>query len=111
MIRACLLLAILSHLLSAATLTNPLLPSGPDPWVLMHNGVYYYTNSTGRNITLWRTRNIEDLKTAEKKVVWTPPASGPYSHDIWAPELHFFAGKWYLYFSADAQTNQTHRVW
>ncbi|MDQ6666442.1 MAG: glycoside hydrolase family 43 protein, partial [Acidobacteriota bacterium] len=95
----------------AGTFTNPLLPSGPDPWVEYHDGYYYYMNTTGRNLTLWKTRSIPDLKSAETKVVWTPPARGPYSHDIWAPEIHFIAGKWYIYFSADAADNSTHRVW
>src|SRR4051812_36625803 len=37
-----------------------------------------------------------------------PPATGPDSHEIWAPELHFLNSKWYIYFAADAGTNQTH---
>jgi GH43 family beta-xylosidase len=96
---------------SNGTFTNPLLPSGPDPWVTYKDGYYYYTNSTQTNLTLWKTRSVVDLKNATKKVVWTPPASGPYSHDIWAPEIHFLSGKWYIYFAADAGTNQTHRLW
>ena len=80
------------------TFTNPLLPSGPDPWVEYHDGMYYYMNSTPKNLTLWKTRNMADLKSAPKKVVWNPPATGPYSHDIWAPEIHFLQGKWYIYF-------------
>ncbi|HEV7217239.1 MAG TPA: hypothetical protein VGN39_00090 [Terriglobales bacterium] len=44
----------------------------------MRDGVYYYMNTTGTNLTLWRTRNMAELKSAEKKVVWTPPSSGPY---------------------------------
>jgi GH43 family beta-xylosidase len=90
--------------------TNPLLPTGPDPWVTSRGGVYYYTNSTGTNLTLWQTRDITDLRRAEKKVVWTPPSGGPYSHDIWAPELHYLRGAWYLYFAADAGTNDSHRI-
>ena len=43
-------------------------------------------------------------------MVWVPPASGPYSHDIWAPELHFLSGKWYIYFAADDGHNETHRI-
>ena len=57
------------------TFTNPLLPSGPDPWTIYKDGYYYYTNSTGNNITLWKTTNIAYLSSAEKKVVWTPPAN------------------------------------
>ena len=90
---------------------NPLLPSGADPWVTYHDGFYYYTNTMGNNLTLWKTQSLADLKTAEKTIVWTPPATGPYSHDIWAPELHFVRGKWYLYFAADAGTNDSHRIW
>jgi GH43 family beta-xylosidase len=96
---------------STGTFTNPLLPSGPDPWVTYKDGYYYYMNSTGDNLTLWKTRSVVDLKNATKKVVWTPPATGPYSHDLWAPEIHFLNGKWYIYFAADASTNQTHRLW
>src|SRR5271155_2153630 len=96
---------------SSATFTNPLLPTGPDPWVEYKDGFYYYMNTTGTNLTVWKTRNVADLATAEKKIVWTPPATGPYSHDIWAPEIHFLDGKWYIYFAADAQDNTTHRIW
>src|SRR5271165_3958085 len=92
----------------AGEFRNPLLPSGPDPWVIAQDGVYYYTNSTGNNLTLWKTRDITDLAQAEKKVVWTPPASGPYSKELWAPELHRFDGKWYLYFAADDGRNESH---
>jgi GH43 family beta-xylosidase len=93
------------------TFTNPLLPTGPDPWVEYKDGWYYYMNTTAKNLTVWKTRNVADLKSAQKKIVWTPPATGPYSHDIWAPEIHFLRGKWYIYFAADAGTNQTHRIW
>jgi GH43 family beta-xylosidase len=68
-------------------------------------------NSTGKSLVIWKTRGIADLKNAERKVVWEAPASGPNSRDIWAPELHFLQGKWYIYFAADAGTNQTHRLW
>src|SRR5215831_380823 len=93
------------------TFTNPLLPTGPDPWVISKDGFYFYMNTVGDNLTIWKTRSLSELKIAEKKVVWHPPSSGPYSHEIWAPELHLFNGKWYIYFSADAGTNQSHRLW
>ena len=94
-----------------STFTNPLLPTGADPSVIYREGFYYYMQTTGANLTIWKTRDITDLRDAEKRVVWTPPASGPYSHQIWAPELHFLDGKWYIYFAADSGTNQTHRIW
>jgi len=97
--------------LSSKAVINPLMPVGPDPWVEFNDGVYYYMNTTVSNLTLWKTRSMADLKSAEKKVVWTPPATGPYSHDIWAPEIHHISGKWYIYFAADAEDNYTHRIW
>jgi GH43 family beta-xylosidase len=93
------------------TFHNPLLPSGPDPWVITHNGFYYYMNTTGQNLTVWKTRDITDLAHAEKKVVWTPPPTGPYSHEIWAPELHLLDRKWYIYFAGDAGANESHRIY
>ncbi len=95
----------------SATFKNPLLPSGADPWVIYDNGFYYYMNSTGVNLTIWKIRNVADLATAERHVVWTPPATGPYSREIWAPELHRIQGTWYIYFAADAGDNDTHRIW
>jgi GH43 family beta-xylosidase len=68
-------------------------------------------NTVGNNLTIWKTRSLPELKNAEKKIVWRPPSSGPYSHEIWAPELHLFDGKWYIYFAADAGTNHSHRLW
>lgn len=91
--------------------TNPLLPSGADPWCIYRDGFYYYTNTTGRNITIWKTTSIAALKTAEKRVVFTPPAKGPYSKELWAPEIHFLRGKWYIYFAADSGNNIDHRLW
>lgn len=100
-----------SHARGKSTFTNPLLPTGPDPWVEYKDGFYYYMNTTLKNLTLWKTDSMADLRSAPKKVVWTAPATGPYSHDIWAPEIHFLRGKWYIYFAADAGKNESHRIW
>lgn len=81
------------------TYTNPLLPSGPDPWVIHRDGFYYYTNTLGNRIALWKTRDMARLGQAKPVVVWRPPASGPGSTAIWAPELHYIDGAWYLYYT------------
>ena len=95
----------------AGSFTNPLLPAGADPAVVQRDGWYYYMQTTGRNLTIWKTHDLTDLAHAEKKVIWTPPEDGPYAKEIWAPELHFVRGKWYVYFAADAGSNNTHRIW
>lgn len=78
----------------------PLLPSGPDPWVAQRDGVYYYMHTLGDRIALWKTADIQKLAEASPVVVWRPPAEGPNSTSVWAPELHFLDGKWYLYYTA-----------
>jgi GH43 family beta-xylosidase len=93
------------------TFTNPLLPSGADPWVIYHNGYYYYTNSLQNRLNIWRTKNLAELASAEKKTVWTPPANTQYSKELWAPELHFLNNKWYIYFAADDGSNNNHRLY
>jgi GH43 family beta-xylosidase len=95
----------------STTFTNPLLTAGADPWCIYKDGYYYYTHTTGTNITLWKTKSIASLKTATKKVVFTPPSTGPYSKEIWAPEIHWLQDKWYIYFAADSGSNEGHRLW
>jgi GH43 family beta-xylosidase len=93
------------------TFTNPLLPSGPDPWSIYKDGYYYYMHTVGNRLALWKTDNLAKLSTVTPKTVWTPPSSGPYSRNIWAPEIHFLQGKWYIYFAADDGKNENHRLW
>jgi GH43 family beta-xylosidase len=95
----------------AQTFTNPVLPAGPDPWNIYKDGYYYYTNSTGRNLTIWKTKDLTELRSAEKKVIWVPPAGTMHSKELWAPELHFLNGKWYMYFAADDGKNDNHRMY
>ena len=91
--------------------TNPLLSSGPDPWVIQKDTNYYYTNTFGNKIAIYKTSKMSKLNTAPLITVWTPPTTGAYSKDIWAPELHFLSGKWYLYFAADDGNNSNHRIY
>ena len=94
------------------TFTNPLLSSGPDPWTARKNGYYYYTQTSGNKIALWKTQKIEDLKKVVPVTVWTPLINTAYSSDVWAPELHYIDSKWYIYFAADSSgVNSTHRLY
>lgn len=110
-VRLCASLLLAAVCWAAASFTNPLLPFGPDPWVIYHDGFFYYMNTMGTNLTIWKTRDITDLRNAERKEVWQPPVTGPNSAQVWAPELHYLEGRWYIYFAADEGTNATHRLW
>ncbi len=61
---------------SRLTFTNPLLPSGPDPWVTREGSTYYYMHTLGDRLAIWKTRDITNLANAERKTIWTPPAKG-----------------------------------
>lgn len=94
-----------------STLINPLLPSGPDPFILAEGGWFYFTATRGDRLALRRTRDLARLAEAEEVVVWRPAAAGDHSVSIWAPELHRFGGRWYLYYTAAAagQDDDAHR--
>lgn len=86
----------------AATFTNPLLPSGPDPWITRDGRLYYYMHTLGNRLAIRRTTDVSKLAQAAEVTVWTPPKTGPNAQSIWAPELHRIDGKWYIYYSAAA---------
>lgn len=88
------------------TFINPLLSSGPDPWVIKKDSFYYYTHTSGDKIRVWRTKSMSQLKNASDQTIWSKPSTGANSQNVWAPELHFLDGKWYTYYTAGATTDQ-----
>ena len=83
--------------------TRPLIAQRADPYVYYHSdGYYYFTASVPEydRIELRRAWSVKALADAEPLVVWRKHASGPMSWHIWAPELHYIDGKWYIYFAA-----------
>src|SRR4051812_45429660 len=78
--------------------TNPLLSSGPDPWIIKKDSFYYYTHTLGNRISVWTTKKVSDLKNAPVQTIWSAPTSGSNSKNVWAPELHYLNNKWYAYY-------------
>lgn len=91
------------------TFTNPI-GNGADPWVVFWQGQYYLTQSGG-NIQVSRAPRLQDVARAAYVRVWTPPATGMWSREIWAPEIHYLSGKWYGYVAADDGVNDNHRMY
>lgn len=87
------------------TFTNPLLNSGPDPWVIQKDGFYYYMHTEGNGISIYKTKSLSKLRQTEKKTVYHAPENGAGTKNIWAPELHFIHHKWYLYYTAGTTAN------
>jgi GH43 family beta-xylosidase len=94
----------------ATTFTNPLLSSGPDPWIIRKDNNYYYTHTLGNRIALWKMQKVSDLNKTTQVTVWNAPAGGVNSKNIWAPELHYLDNKWYLYYTAGSGDLSTQRV-
>ena len=89
---------------------NPVMPNGADPQAAFRDGEYFYVASDTRRLTLYRTRDITDLRRAKRMVIWDPPDGTDHSSNVWAPEIHFLNGKWYVYVAADDGDSDHHRM-
>jgi GH43 family beta-xylosidase len=95
-------------------ITNPILPPhSADPWMIFHEGFYYYCQSANGDtaIRIRKAPTIAGIAEDEGIVVWHAPARGRNSREVWAPELHFINGKWFIYYAADDGRNENHRMW
>lgn len=91
---------------------NPILPApSQDPWMTYHEEFYYYCESQGASIIIRKASRIHEIGADPGKKVWSAPESGPFSKNVWAPELHRIDVRWYIYFAADDGTNANHRMW
>lgn len=81
---------------------NPLILQRADPWVYLKDGYYYFTASVPEydRVILRRSKTVAGLSDAEERVLWRAPKSGRMSGNVWAPEVHYFGGKWNIYFAA-----------
>lgn len=82
---------------------NPIVEQRADPYLLKHSDGYYYFMGSVPSydcIEIRRAKSINELAGAETAVVWKKHESGIMSEHIWAPEMHFINGKWYIYFAA-----------
>jgi GH43 family beta-xylosidase len=87
---------------------NPIAP-GADPWVVRRDGYYYWCLSDrDLGVAVYRSTSLTQL--GEKFIVWQAPETGPYSAQVWAPELHCLDGRWYIYVAASNGDNATHRI-
>ncbi len=91
--------------------TNPIVRSGADPWVIQHGGAYYFCQSSGRNVRIAKANRIQDIGKGPWVTVWTPTPGTATSSEIWAPELHYLRGNWYVYVAADDGENAHHRMY
>jgi len=92
------------------TFTNPVAPSGADPWVLRWRDAYYYCRSARGSIRVSRSERLHEVCRAPAATVWTPPRGFRLGRNLWAPELHRLDGRFYVYVAADDGENRCHRM-
>ena len=71
---------------------------GGDPFVTYDSarGYYYYLSTSGRDVTIYASENLQDIGNPVKAVVAYKNEADSY---IWAPELHHFGNNWYVYYT------------
>ncbi|RCS43908.1 DUF1080 domain-containing protein [Bremerella cremea] len=92
------------------TFVNPVY-AAQDPYLMVGpDGAYYQAASlkSDRAIAVYRSESLTDRGI--HRVVFTAPDKGPYRDQLWAPEIHYLDGKWWIYTCADDGDNANHRV-
>lgn len=89
--------------LTDKTYKSPIVLERADPWVYKHtDGYYYFTGSVPgyQEIEVRRAKTLNELSAGEVATVWHAHETGEMSRLIWAPEIHYVQGNWYIYFAA-----------
>lgn len=87
---------------------EPFIMQRADPYVYLHeDGTYLFTASVPEydRIILRSSRTLDGLAKASEVTVWEKHEEGIMSVHVWAPEIHFIAGKWFIYFAAGDKNN------
>lgn len=90
---------------------NPIENTGSDPWVVEHEGSYYYCFARGNGVAVSEASSIHEISQRKGAMVYTAPEGTAYSYNYWAPELHYIDGEWYIYVAADNGNNENHRMY
>lgn len=86
---------------------EPFIAQRADPYVYKHKGEYYFTASvpTYDKIILRNSKTIKGLQESTEIEIWRKHENGKMSEHIWAPEIHYINGEWYIYFAAGEKDN------
>jgi len=84
-----------------------------DP-VMTKQGDTYYLFCTGRGIAVWSSKDLETWNP-EKPVFntapeWAVQAIPNFRNHIWAPDISYYKGKYYLYYSVSAFGKNTSAI-
>lgn len=84
-----------------------------DP-VMIREGDTYYLFCTGWGISVYSSKDMETWKKEEsifkKPPEWTESVVPGFRGHIWAPDIHYFDGQYYLYYSVSAFAKNTSAI-
>ncbi len=95
------------------TFVNPI-SKGADPWIVRDpnspdpDSPRYLWCISDRDLGISIQATTSLTSTGTKHLVWEALDEGPYSREVWAPELHYLNDRWYVYFAASDGDNHTH---
>ena len=92
--------------------SNPIYNNGgADPYVILHEGIYYHCWAGGGGVKVSANKSLDTVTRDSGSLVWKPEGGKMWSSNIWAPELHYLNGEWYIYVAADDGENANHRMY
>lgn len=78
-----------------------------DPFILVHNGKYYMYGTRGWNSTGFDVYVSDDLENfTEAKPVFEKPDGFWGTKEYWAPEVHEYKGKFYMFATFHSETRR-----
>lgn len=112
---------ILLLLLAQTSLWAQPTPSAPPKDITVHDPVMikqgntYYLFSTGHGIAVWSSTDMQNWKQEkpvfDKAPEWAVQAvAGFKNNHIWAPDISYYKGKYYLYYSISAFGKNTSAI-
>lgn len=102
--------------MNATIYPNPFIPERADPYITKGpDGTYYFTASYPMKsaddpigydrVVLRKAKSVKALATAEELTIWKVSDTTLTHRFIWAPELHYISGKWYVFYAGCDRTD------
>lgn len=82
---------------------------GQDPHLIPYQDGYLLVQSAynDRRIVIKKLHSLQDFRPGTAQTLWMDAGQ----KQIWAPEIHNFDGKWYIYYASSDGKNSSHRTY
>ena len=83
-----------------------------DPFILVHEGLYYMYGTglaAGPGYGCYTSTDLQSWEGPHQ--VWSPPEGHPAIGDFWAPEVHEYQGSFYLFAAYNNGMHRGSSIW